>query len=75
MIFNFELVKEKYANMCYPEPIEELDNIVVENVITFWYPSDEIKHYEPSAEDAEMNLSISLAQAKFYEIIKKSYQP
>ena len=70
MIFNFELVKEKYVNMCYPESIVELDNIAVENVVTFRYLGDEIKHDEPSTGDAEMNLRISLAQAKFYEIIK-----
>ena len=70
MIFNFELVKENYDNMCYPESIVELDNIAIENVITFRYLGDEIKHDEPSTGDAEMNLRISLAQAKFYEIIK-----
>ena len=70
MIFNFELIKEHYDNMCYPESIVELDNIAIENVITFRYLGDEIKHDEPSTGDAEMNLRISLAQAKFYEIIK-----
>ena len=75
MIFNFELVKEKYVNMCYPEFIVELDNIAVENVITFQYLGNEIKHDEPSIENADLNLRISLAQAKYYEIIKKSHQP
>ena len=60
MIFNFELVKEKY-DMCYPESIVELDNIAIENVITFRYLVDEIKHDKPSTGGAELNIHISLA--------------
>ena len=56
--------------MCYPESIAELDNLAIENVITFRYLGDEIKHDEPSTGDAEMNPRIILSQAKFYEIIK-----
>ena len=51
MIFNFELVKEKYDNMCHLDSILELDNIAIENEITFRYQSDEIKHDEPSTGD------------------------
>ena len=70
MIFNLELVKEKYDNMWYLESISELDNLAIENVITSWYLGDEIKYDEPSTGDAEMHLRIRLAMAKCYEIIK-----
>ena len=60
MIFNFEKIKE-WHDMCYPESIVELDNIAIENAITFRYLDDEIKHDKPSTEDAELNLHICLA--------------
>ena len=37
----------------------------------FRYLGDEVRFDEPSTGDAESDLRISIAQAKFYEIIKK----
>ena len=69
MIFNFDLIKENF-NSIYPETIVELDMNAIENVTIFRYLCDKIKHDEPSTGDAELNLRISLAEAKFYEHIK-----
>ena len=43
----------------------------IENVETFRYLGDEIKFDEPGTGDAEVNLRISIAERKFYELIKK----
>ena len=68
MIFNYEGESE---NELYPESIVTLQNQSIENVTTFRYLGDEIKFNEPSTGEAEVNLRVSLAEAKFYEIIKK----
>ena len=68
MIFNYEGESE---NEIYPESIVTLQNQSIENVTTFRYLGDEIKFNEPSTGEAEVNLRISLAEAKFYEIIKR----
>ena len=68
MIFNYEGESE---NELYPESIVTLQNQSIENVTTFRYLGDEIKFNEPSTGEAEVNLRISLAEAKFYEIIKR----
>ena len=68
MIFNYEGESE---NELYPESIETLQNQSIENVTTFRYLGDEIKFNEPSTGEAEVNLRISLAEAKLYEIIKR----
>ena len=70
MIFNFDYAKE-YNNQTYPKSIAKLQNQSVENVETFRYLGDEIKFDEPTTGDAEVNLRISIAEAKFYELIKK----
>ena len=70
MIFNFEYIKEHYQST-YPESIAELQNMTIENVKTFRYLGDEIKYDEPSTGSAEISLRISLAEAKFYELINK----
>ena len=68
MIFNYE---GEYENEIYPESIVTLQNQSIENVTTFRYLGDEIKFNEPSTGEAEVNLRISQAEAKFYEIIKR----
>ena len=70
MIFNFEYIKEHYDST-YPESIAELQNQVIENVKTFRYLANKIKFDEPSTDTAEINLRISLAEAKFYELKNK----
>ena len=70
LIFNFNYVEE-YDNQNYPKSIARLENQSVENVETFRYLGDEIKFDEPATGDAEVNLRISIAEAKFYELIKK----
>ena len=70
MIFNFEYIKEHYDST-YPESIAELQNQVIENVKTFRYFRDEIKFEEPSTGTAEINLRISLAEAKLYKLKNK----
>ena len=67
MIFNYEGESE---NELYPESIT-LQNQSIENVTNFRYLGDGIKFNEPSTGEAEVNLRISLAEAKFYEIIKR----
>ena len=67
MIFNYEGESE---NELYPESIT-LQNQSIENVTNFRYLGDEIKFNEPSTGEAEVNLRISLAEAKFFEIIKR----
>lgn len=69
MIFNFNYAKE-YNGQKYPNSIAKLQNQSVENVETFRYLGDEIKYDEPTTGDAEVNLRISIAEAKFYELIK-----
>ena len=68
MIFNYNIESE---NEVYPESIVKLQNQAIENVTTFRYLGDEIKYDEPTTGEAEVNLRISLGEAKFYEIIKK----
>lgn len=71
MIFNFKYT-EKDFNCTYPDSIISLDGVPIENVNKiFRYLGDEIKFDELSTEDAEIDLRINIAQAKFYEIIKK----
>ena len=67
MIFNYE---GKSENELYPESIT-LQNQSIENVTNFRYLGNEIKFNEPSTGEAEVNLRISLAEAEFYEIIKR----
>ena len=64
MIFNHD-------NEDYPNSIVTLQNQKIENVKTFRYLGDEIKFDEPTTGDAELNLRISLAESKFFELIKK----
>ena len=70
MIFNFRYIEKDY-DYVYPESIVSLENIPIENVEMFRYLGDEVKYDEPSTGDAEIDLRINIAQAKFYEIIKK----
>ena len=70
MIFNFKYV-EKEFNSIYTESIGSLENLPIENVKVFRYLGDEVKFDEPTTGDAEIDLRISIAQGKFYEIIKK----
>ena len=70
MIFNFNYA-EKYKNQKYPNSKAKLHNQLIENVETFRCLGDEIKFDEPTTGDAEVNLRISIAEAKFYELIKK----
>ena len=67
---NFEYIKGHYDST-YPESIAELQNRGIENVKTFRYFGDEIKFDGPSTGTAEINLCISLAEAKFYELKNK----
>ena len=70
MIFNFKYIEEDYA-FTYPKSIVTLENQPVENVMQFRYLGDEVKYNELSTGDAEVELRITAAQAKFYEILKK----
>lgn len=69
MIFNYN--DDQLENQEYLNSIVTLQNQPVENVATFRYLGDKIKFDEPATGDAEVNLRISLAEAKFYELIKK----
>ena len=69
MIFNFKYIENDTSQ--YPSSIAELNNQPIENVTSFRYLGDIIKFDEPSTGDAELDLRISLAEAKFYELIKK----
>ena len=69
MIFNFKYVERNY-NSTYPEVIVTLEDQPIENVKQFRYLGDEVRFDEPSTGDAEIDLRISITQAKFYEIIK-----
>ena len=73
MTFNFKYVERNY-NSTYPESVVTLEDQPIENVKQFRYLGDEVRFDEPSTGDAESDLRISIAQAKFYEIIKKTYQ-
>ena len=73
MIFHFKYVERNYHST-YPESIVTLEDQPIENVKQFRYLGDEVRFDEPSTGDAESDLRISIAQAKFYEIIKKTYQ-
>ena len=70
MILNFKYVAENH-NSVYPKSIVTLEKQPIENVETFRYLGDEIKFNEPSTGDAEVDLRINIAEAKFYQIIKK----
>ena len=70
MIFNFKYLERNY-NSTYPESIATLEDQPIENVKQFRYLGDEVRFHEPSTGDAEIDFRISIAQAKFYEIIEK----
>ena len=69
MIFNF-----KYADTAfdeYPHSFVNLNGKAIENVKIFKYLGDQIKYDESSTGEAELDLRIMLAEAKFNEIVKK----
>ena len=70
MIFNFEYIKDNY-NSTYPNSIADLQNLSIENVKTFRYLGDKIKYNEPSTGNIEIDLRICVAEAKFYEMVRK----
>ena len=70
MILNFQYATA-VTQMEYPKTISSLGNTPVENVKKFRYLGDDIKFDEPSTGDADVNLRIDLAEAKFYELGKK----
>ena len=70
MIFNFKYMERNY-NSTYPESIVTLEDQPVQNVKQSRYLGDAVRFDEPSTGDAEIDLRISITQAKFYEIIKK----
>ena len=69
MILNFQYATA-VTQMEYPKTISSLGNTPVENVKKFRYLGDDIKFDEPSTGDADVNLRIDLAEAKFYELGK-----
>lgn len=68
MILNFNFTEDQAI---YPQSIIQLENKAIENVKNFRYLGDEINFDEPSTGNAEIDLRISIAEAKFYEIIKR----
>ena len=68
MIINFKCLK---SAMEYPKSIAKLHNKEVGNVDQFRYLGDEIKYAEPSTGDAEIDLRITIAENKFFELAKK----
>ena len=69
MILNHKILAGD--NTPYPKSICNLNGFAIENVTTFRYLGDEIKHDEPSTGDAEIELRIDAAESKFYELSKK----
>lgn len=69
MIFNFGC-NDKDQNS-YPKHFASLHDKPVENVESFKYLGDLIKYNESCTGDAEMELRITLAEAKFCELAKK----
>ena len=69
MIFNFGCNDK--VQISYPESFASLSDKSVENVKSFKYLGDLIKYNESSTGDAEIELRITLAEAKFYELVKK----
>ena len=69
MIFNFGCNDK--VQISYPESFASLSDKSVENVKLFKYLGDLIKYNESSTGDAEIELRITLAEAKFYELVKK----
>ena len=70
MIFNFNFATE-FENEHYPKSIVKLLNQSIENVEIFRYLGDDIKFNDPATGNAEVDLRISIAESKFYELIKK----
>ena len=69
MIFNYRYIDVNITT--YPTSITKLGDQNIENVKTFRYLGELIKFDEPSTGDSEIQLRISLAEVKFYELIKK----
>ena len=69
MIFNFGCNDK--VQISHPESFASLSDKSVENVKSFKYLGDLIKYNESSTGDAEIELRITLAEAKFYELVKK----
>ena len=55
----------------YPKSICNLNRKTVENVEVFRYLGDDIRYDQPSTGDSEIDLRISLAEAKFNQLWKK----
>ena len=55
----------------YPQSLVTLHGQAVENVRVFCYLGGEIKFDEPGTGDTEVDLRVSLAESKFYELSKK----
>ena len=69
MIFNFGCNDD--VQISYPESFPSLNDKPVENVKSFKYLRDLIRYNESSTGDAEIELRITLAEAKFHEVVKK----
>ena len=69
MIFNFGCNDK--VQISYPESFASLSDKSVENIKSFKYLGDLIKYNESSTGDAKIELGITLAEAKFYELVKK----
>ena len=69
IIFNFGCNDK--VQISYPESFASLSDKSVENIKSFNYLGDLIKYNESSTGDAEIELRITLAEAKFYELVKK----
>ena len=63
MIINYRYVNNDIS--MYPNSIVSLRNKTIENVNIFRYLGDDIKFDEPSTGDAEIDLRIAVAEAKF----------
>ena len=68
MIMNYQYVN---TDEPYPKTICHLNNIEVENVETFRDLGDNIKYNEPATGNAEIDLRMNLANAKFSELKAK----
>lgn len=62
------ILNQQHSNKRYPKTVCCIDNEEVENVETFRYLGAQIKYDEPTTGDAELELRVDCAEAKFYEL-------
>ena len=62
------VLNQQHTDKTYPKTVSHIDGVLRENVEVFRYLGAQIKYDEPTTGDAELELRVDSAVAKFYEL-------